>query len=63
MKIIPAPAIGSVVSAPPLIKLSDHTVEYACGRCGVILMHAEEDQVHNLTISCSECGTYNTTDS
>ena len=63
LKTITAPAIGSVVSAPPPIKLSDHTIEYACGHCGVILLHAEEGQVHNLTIRCSKCGSYNSTES
>jgi hypothetical protein len=27
------------------------------------LMHAEEDQIHNLAILCTGCGSYNSTDS
>jgi hypothetical protein len=26
------------------------------------LMHAEDGQVHNLAILCTECGSYNSTD-
>jgi predicted RNA-binding Zn-ribbon protein involved in translation (DUF1610 family) len=62
LKIIAAPAVGPVVSAPPVLKASDHTVDYTCGNCGALLMRAEEDQVHNLHIHCLECGSYNSTD-
>jgi DNA-directed RNA polymerase subunit RPC12/RpoP len=62
LKIIAAPAVGPVVSAPPVLKASDHTVDYTCGNCGTLLMHAEEDQVHNLHIHCLACGSYNSTD-
>jgi DNA-directed RNA polymerase subunit RPC12/RpoP len=61
LKTIPAPAIGAVVSAPPVLKASDHTIEYACGHCGTVLLHAEDGQVHNLTIRCTVCGSYNAT--
>jgi len=59
---IAAPATGPVVSAPPLIKTSDHSVDYTCGNCETILLHAELDQIHNLTIRCTKCGSYNSTD-
>jgi DNA-directed RNA polymerase subunit RPC12/RpoP len=59
---IKAPGVGSVLSAPPILEASSHTVDYTCGRCGTILMHAELDQVHNLLIHCTQCGTYNSTD-
>jgi hypothetical protein len=62
LKTIPAPAIGAVVSAPPVLDASDHTIDYACGSCGTILLHAEDGQVHNLTIRCTVCGSYNSTD-
>jgi hypothetical protein len=45
-----APTIGPVVSAPPVLRASDHTIDYTCGNCGALLLHAEEDQIHNLTI-------------
>jgi DNA-directed RNA polymerase subunit RPC12/RpoP len=59
---IAAPEVGPVVSAPPVIKASDHSVDYICGNCETILLHAEEDQIHNLTIRCAKCGSYNSTD-
>ena len=62
LKIVTAPAIGRVVSAPPILTASDHTIDYACGNCDTVLMHAEQGQVHNLTIRCTKCGAYNSTD-
>ena len=51
-----------VVSAPPLLDASSHTIDYVCGHCGTVLMHAEEGQVHNLLIHCLACGSYNSTE-
>ena len=62
LKVIAAPGIGSVISAPPVLEASN-TVEYTCGNCGIILMHAYENQVRNLIIHCTACGSYNSTDS
>jgi hypothetical protein len=62
LKIVRPPAIGSVVSAPPILKVSDNTVHYACGHCGAVLLHAEHGQVRNLIICCTMCGSYNSTD-
>jgi DNA-directed RNA polymerase subunit RPC12/RpoP len=62
LKTIAAPAIGAVVSAPPVLNASDHTIDYSCERCGTVLLHAEDGQVHNLTIRCTNCGSYNSTD-
>ena len=59
LKVIDAPAPGAVLTAPPPLIASAHTVEYTCGYCGVVLMHAEEQQVHELTIRCVSCGSYN----
>ena len=59
---IPAPAIGAVVSAPPVLNASDHTIDYTCGHCGAVLLAADDGQVHNLTIRCTVCGSYNSTD-
>jgi hypothetical protein len=57
-----ATAPGRFVSAPPILIASDHTTDFLCGRCSTVLLHAEEHQVHGLTIRCTECGTFNTTD-
>jgi DNA-directed RNA polymerase subunit RPC12/RpoP len=51
-----------VVSAPPVLIASTHTVDYTCSKCDTVLMHAEEGQVRNLLIHCTECGSYNSTD-
>ena len=62
LRTISVPALGTVVSAPPVIKVRDHTIEYPCGHCGTVLMHAEEGQVPNVTILCTGCGSYNSVD-
>ena len=49
----------SIVAAPPVIRLSDQSVDYICGRCGSALVHAEDVQIHDLIIQCTDCGTYN----
>ena len=61
LKTITAPAIGHVVNAPPVVMASDHSVDYTCGRCGTILLHAEEGQVHGVIFRCTKCGSYNST--
>jgi ribosomal protein S27AE len=61
LKIISAPSVGPVVSAPPVLIASTHTVDYTCGSCGIVLLHAEDEQIHNLQIQCTKCGAYNTT--
>jgi hypothetical protein len=45
-----------------VLKASEHSVDYTCGQCATILLHAEEGQVHGLLIHCTKCGSYNTTD-
>lgn len=62
LKVVIAPAIGLVLDAPPVLMASDHSVDYTCGHCGTILLHAEENQVHGVLIRCTECGSYNSTD-
>ena len=62
LKVVPAPSIGAVVTAPPVLIASTHTIDYSCGYCDATLMHAEAEQVHNLMIQCTKCGSYNSTD-
>ncbi len=62
LKLITAPATGHILDAPPPFKASDQSVDYICGRCGTILLHADENQVYGLLIRCTECGSYNSTD-
>jgi hypothetical protein len=42
LKVVTAPAIGVVLHAPPMLVASGHSVDYTCGRCGTVLLHAEE---------------------
>ena len=62
LKVIPAPSAGHALDAPPALSASNHTIDYTCGQCGAVLLHAEEGQVHGLLIRCTACGSYNTTD-
>jgi DNA-directed RNA polymerase subunit RPC12/RpoP len=62
LKVITAPATGLVLDAPPVLRASDHSVDYTCGRCGTSLLHADEGQVHGVLIRCANCGSYNSTD-
>ena len=62
LKTIPSPGSRPVVEAPPILIASTNTIDYACGQCHAVLLHAEDGQVHNLIIHCIECGNYNTTD-
>jgi predicted RNA-binding Zn-ribbon protein involved in translation (DUF1610 family) len=63
LKVVVAPAIGAVSDAPPVIKVSDDSVDYTCGRCGTILLHAEEGQIRGVLLHCLNCGSYNMTES
>ena len=56
------PAGIPVVIAPPILIASTHTVDYTCEKCGTVLLHADDGQVHNLKILCTNCGSYNSTD-
>jgi DNA-directed RNA polymerase subunit RPC12/RpoP len=37
-------------------------VDYTCGKCETILLHAEEHKVHGIQIHCANCGAFNSTD-
>jgi predicted RNA-binding Zn-ribbon protein involved in translation (DUF1610 family) len=62
LKVVTAPAVGVVLKAPPVLMASEHSVDYTCGRCGTILLHADEGQVHGILIHCANCGSYNSMD-
>jgi hypothetical protein len=42
LKVVIAPKTGVVLEAPPVLKASEHSVDYTCGRCGTALLHADE---------------------
>ena len=62
LKVVTAPAKGIVLDAPPVLVASDHSVDYVCGRCSEVLLHAEEGQVRGFLIRCTKCGSYNSMD-
>ena len=62
LKLIPVPTDGPVVRAPPVLFASTNSIDYGCGHCDAVLLHAEDGQVHNLVIRCVWCGSYNSTD-
>ena len=62
LKVVPAPLIEVVPRAPPALELPNPTVEFTCGNCGAVLMHADEEKVYPLVVLCSSCGSYNSTD-
>jgi DNA-directed RNA polymerase subunit RPC12/RpoP len=45
--------------APGQRSSGKHSVDYLCGNCGTILLHAEDGLAHNLLILCTECGARN----
>jgi len=61
LKVVPNASTGHYVSAPPILIASTHTIDYTCGSCGTVLMHADRDQVHSLVIHFISCGAYNST--
>jgi hypothetical protein len=62
LKAVTGPATGIVLDAPPVLIASGHSVDYTCGRCNTVLLHAEEGQVRGFLICCTKCGTYNSLD-
>ena len=62
LRVIAAPNTSHFVSAPPVLIASTHTVDYACGNCGTVLLHADRGQIYNLEIRCLQCGNYNSTE-
>ena len=63
LSVVDLPVDRHVLAAPPVLIASTHTVDYCCGHCGTVLLHAETDQVHNVVIHCMECGRCNSTGS
>ena len=62
LKVANAPSIGVILEAPPVLMASEHSVDYTCGRCATVLLHADEGQVHGVLIRCTNCGSCNSTD-
>jgi predicted RNA-binding Zn-ribbon protein involved in translation (DUF1610 family) len=61
LRVVEATGLEHTVDAPPVLVASSHTIDFLCGNCGTVLMHAEDDQVHGLFIHCTKCGACNAT--
>jgi hypothetical protein len=62
LRVVEARGVENAVKAPPVLIASSHTIDYLCGNCGTVLLHAEDDQMHGLFIHCMQCGACNATD-
>ena len=62
LRVVNLPVGRHILSAPPILVASTHTVDYCCGNCGTVLLHADAYQVYNVVIHCMECGSCNSTD-
>jgi hypothetical protein len=62
LRVVEATGIENAVNAPPAFYASTHTIDFVCGNCGTVLLHAEDDQVHGLFIHCTQCAACNATD-
>jgi DNA-directed RNA polymerase subunit RPC12/RpoP len=62
LRVVARPAGGTNTKAPPILDASSGTIDYICGRCGTVLMHANEGEVHGVVIECLQCGAFNATD-
>ena len=60
LRLVEAPR--KVLDAPPALVASERTVDYTCGRCGAVLLQAEEGQVHGFLLRCRDCGSFNAVD-
>ena len=62
LKVVPAPLIGRVPTAPPVLEEPNPTVEFKCGNCGAVVMRVDESKSYPLMVRCISCGSYNSTD-
>lgn len=46
----------------PVLVASNHTIDFTCGHCGLVLLRAEDQQVHGLLIHRTACGSHNATE-
>ena len=62
LKVVRAPLIETVPTAPPALEAPNPTVECKCGNCGAVLIRGDENKAHPLMVLCISCGSYNSTD-
>jgi hypothetical protein len=62
LRLVTRPPQGTNTKAPPVLDAGSGTIDYTCGRCSTVLMHANEGQVHGVVIECLQCGAFNATE-
>jgi hypothetical protein len=62
LKVVPAPLIEAVPTAPPVLEEPNPTVEFKCGNCDVVLMRVDGSKAYPLMVHCISCDSYNSTD-
>ena len=62
LKVVPAPLVETVPTAPPALETPNPTVEFKCGNCGPVLIRGDEGRVYPLMVLCISCCSYNSTD-
>jgi hypothetical protein len=43
LQLVVAPPAGTVLNAPPVLTASDHSIDYACGNCATVPLHADQN--------------------
>ena len=54
LTVVTAPATGVDLEVPPVLIASEHSVDYTCGRCGTVVLHANEGQVHRVAAEVAD---------
>src|SRR4051812_38702177 len=62
LRVVPAPLVETVPTAPPALETPNPTVECKCGNCGAVLMRVDGNKARPLMVHCISCGSYNSTD-
>jgi predicted RNA-binding Zn-ribbon protein involved in translation (DUF1610 family) len=61
LKVVEATGLEQALDGPPVLVASSNTIDFVCGNCGTVLLHADDNQVHGLFIHCTQCGATNAT--
>jgi len=61
LAVVQLPKGGHSLDAPPIVIASTNTIDFCCGSCGEVLMHADDQQVEGVLLHCAICGGYNST--
>jgi predicted RNA-binding Zn-ribbon protein involved in translation (DUF1610 family) len=62
LRVVARPVIGTSTQAPPILDASSSIIDFTCGKCGTVLMRANQGQVRGVVIECLNCRAFNATD-